>query len=338
MSRTLPGSESDIVCGVTSLPFNPLRPHLRELYGRNVYRVALDAGSTCPNRDGAKGFGGCVYCDVEGSGTGELKSGTQLAVQLEEGIERIRRREPDPGIIAYFQSYSNTYVAPKRLREVLAVLDKHLGDPIVAVSIATRPDTISPEALDILAELNERVPVWLELGLEVADDALLDKIQRYHTVDDFLVAVERVHRVGLQVVGHAILGIPGDGREGARRTADCLAQSGIAGIKVHNLMILRRTILEKWWRAGEVPVLEPAAYVSWLADFIERLHPDQIVHRMTGDAAPEELLAPLWDVRMNGIRHRLIQELEARGTRQGSLFAGAGVSNPASFSEKQRTD
>jgi uncharacterized protein len=306
---------------MADLPFNALRPYLTETFGREVHRVALDAGSTCPNRDGAKGFGGCTYCDVEGSGTGEMKSGTELAQQLTDGIARVRKRNPDTGVIAYFQSYSNTYVSQTRLAEVLSVLEGHLNDPVVAVSIATRPDTLPPEALEILARLNERVPVWLELGLEVADDSLLDAIQRYHTVDDFLVAVERSRQVGIDVIGHAILGIPGDGRDGARRTAECLANSGVRGVKVHNLMILKRTQLEHQWRAGDVDVLSAEQYVDWLVDFVERLHSDQILHRMTGDAPDEELLAPRWDVSVNGIRHRLIQELGRRGTRQGSLHA-----------------
>ena len=307
------------------LPFNPLRGYLRERFGRDVYRVALDAGSTCPNRDGAKGFGGCVYCDVEGSGTGEMRTGRQLAEQLEVGLQRVRKRDPNPGVIAYFQSYSNTYVSQQRLAEVLSVLDDHLGDPVVCVSVATRPDTLPPEALDQLSRLAERVPVWLELGLEVADDAILEDIRRYHTVEDFEVAVERAHRAGLEVIGHAILGLPGDGREGARRTADCLAASGIQGVKVHNLMVLRKTVLEHWWREGRVDALDPDTYVSWLADFIERLGPDQVVHRITGDAPLEERLAPRWDVHKSEIRDRLVTELTTRGTRQGSLCAAPRV-------------
>jgi radical SAM protein (TIGR01212 family) len=306
---------------VSSLPFHPLRPHLRERFGREVHRVALDAGSTCPNRDGEKGFGGCVYCDVEGSGTGELRSGRQLAEQLEAGLARVRRRDPDPGVIAYFQSYSNTYVSAERLDEVLGVLEPHLGDPVVCVSVATRPDTLPPEALERLSRLAERVPVWVELGLEVADDHLLEELRRYHTVEDFEVAVERVHRAGLEVVGHAILGVPGDGREGARRTAECLARTGVRGVKVHNLMVLRRTVLEHWWREGRVEVLEADTYVDWLADFVERLHPDQVLHRITGDAPLEERLAPRWDVHKSEIRDRLVAELTRRGTRQGSLHA-----------------
>ena len=303
---------------MSSPPFRTLRAHLRERFGRDVYRVALDAGSTCPNRDGSKGFGGCVYCDVEGSGTGELKSGKQLAEQLAAGVARVRRRDPDPGVIAYFQSYSNTYVARERLEEVLGVLEGHLGDPVVAVSIATRPDTLPPEALETLERLNERVPVWLELGLECADDAILDAIQRYHTVDDFHDAVERAHGAGLEVIGHAILGLPGDGREGARRTAEVLAASGVRGVKVHNLMVLRRTILERWWREGRVETLDVPTYVDWLADFIERLAPEQVMHRLTGEAPSEEQLAPRWEVHKTEVRDRLVVELGRRGSSQGS--------------------
>ncbi|QDU85379.1 coproporphyrinogen III oxidase [Planctomycetes bacterium Pla163] len=300
--------------------FAPLRPWLERTYGRPLHRVALDAGSTCPNRDGSKGYGGCVYCDVEGSGTGALRSGSDIGAQLEAGIARVARRDPgDFGVIAYFQSYSNTYVAPERLDEVLGVLEARLTDPIDVVAISTRPDTLPEWALARLARLAERVPVWLELGLECADDAVLDRIQRLHTVAEFEDAVARARAAGLLVVGHAILGLPGDGRDGARRTAEVLARSGCEGVKVHHLMVLRRTILERWWKDGQVELLEPDTYVDWLADFVERLGPDQVLHRLTGDAPPTEQLAPRWTVHKSAIRERLMRELERRGTRQGSL-------------------
>ncbi|MCA8979239.1 MAG: TIGR01212 family radical SAM protein [Planctomycetes bacterium] len=302
-----------------TLPFRVLRPWLTERFGRPVHRVALDAGSTCPNRDGSKGFGGCTYCDVEGSGTGALKSGAELEAQLAAGIARVARRDAGGGVIAYFQSYSNTYVERERLRAVLGVVDPYLdGKPVVAVSIATRPDTLPPEALAELARLAERTEVWVELGLEAANDRVLDDIRRFHTVDDFRWAVERCHEAGLQVIGHAILGLPGDGREGARRTAEVLAETGVIGVKVHNLMVLRRTQMEKSWKAGELEVLDAATYVDWLADFVERLDPRQVLHRITGDAPVEERLAPRWDVHKNAVRDLLAAELERRGTRQGS--------------------
>ena len=130
--------------------------------------------------------------------------------------------------------------------------------------------------------------------------------------------MRRCHEAGLQVIGHAILGLPGDGREGARRTAEVLAETGVIGVKVHNLMVLRRTQMEKSWKAGELEVLDAATYVDWLADFVERLDPRQVLHRITGDAPVEERLAPRWDVHKNAVRDLLAAELERRGTRQGS--------------------
>jgi radical SAM protein (TIGR01212 family) len=282
-----------------------------------MYRVALDAGSDCPNRDGSKGRGGCIYCDVEGSGTGALKSGVELAAQLAHGIERVRKREPECGVVAYLQSYSNTYVEPERLRSVLALLEPHLGTKVRVVALATRPDTLPPWALDQLARLRERVEVWLELGLEAADDTILREVNRHHTVADFQDAVRRARAAGLLVVGHAILGLPGDGRGGARRSAQALAESKCEGVKVHQLMVLRRTILEKRWEAGAVDVLDEATYLEWLADFVESLDPAQVLHRLTGDAADESLLAPRWALDKNDIRNRLAELLWRRGTRQG---------------------
>ena len=304
-----------------SLPFRTLRPWLIDTFGRPVHRVALDAGSTCPNRDGTKGSGGCVYCDVEGSGTGALRTGTELDEQLRAGLARIARRGTGDGAIAYFQSYSNTYVPIERLREVLAVVEPHLasnGGPIVAVSIATRPDTLADASLAILAELGRRVPVWIELGLEAADDGVLERIRRFHTVADFEDAARRARDAGLLVIGHAILGLPDDGREGARRTAETLARAAVDGVKVHNLMVLRRTQLEKPWRAGAIEVLDEATYVEWLADFVERLLPDQVLHRLTGDASGADRLAPPRDFDKNEVRAALAAELARRGTVQGA--------------------
>lgn len=309
--------------------YRTLRPWLHERFGADVRRVALDAGSTCPNRDGTKGFGGCTYCDVEGSGTGAFKSGRELAAQLEAGIARARHKGAQVDVIAYFQSYSNTYVELARLKEVLSVVEPWLARPagsrVVAVSVATRPDTLPDEALDVLAELNTRVPVWVELGLESASDAVLERIRRFHTLAEFHDAVARVHAAGLLAVGHAILGLPGDGRAGAVRTARELARSGVAGVKVHHLMILRRTQMEKQWRKGELATLDAPEYVEWLADFVEHLAPDQVLHRITGDALAGDLLAPQWSVAKNSIHDMLDAELARRGTTQGSRFVASSV-------------
>ncbi len=302
------------------LRFRTLRPWLLETFGLPVHRIALDAGSSCPNRDGTRGRGGCTYCDVEGSGTGALKDGLELTAQLELGLRRVARRDPSFGVIAYYQSYSNTYVSPERLREVLSILTPYLGHPIRCIALATRPDTLEDWALEELARWNEKVPVWIELGLESADDKVLLDINRLHTVADFEGACRRARSVGLGVVGHAILGLPGDGRDGAKRTGAVLARSGCHGIKVHHLMILKRTQLAQAWKAGDIETLTPKEYVAWLADFVEELHPDQVLHRLTGDSPAESLLAPHWGVHKNAIREQLALELERRGSRQGSRF------------------
>lgn len=301
------------------LPFRTLRPWLLETFGRPLHRVALDAGSTCPNRDGTRGYGGCVYCDVEGSGTGAWRRGEELAQQLERGLQRVQRRDAGAAAIAYFQSYSNTYVTPERLDEVLGSIEPYLGGPVACVALATRPDTLPEWCLERLAELRRKVPVWLELGLESASDRVLQEIGRLHTAGEFEEAVGAARARGLDVVAHAILGLPGDGRAGARRTAELLARTRVDGVKVHHLMVLRRTALAQWWREGRVETLQPADYVSWLADFVERLRPDQVLHRLTGDAPPDKLLAPRWEVHKNSVRAGLADELRRRGTRQGSL-------------------
>jgi len=233
----------------------------------------------------------------------------------------VRRGNAAAGVIAYFQSYSNTYVDPERFQQMLAALEPHLGDPVVCVSVATRPDTLPDWALARLGELARRVAVWVELGLEVADDRLLLEINRLHTVADFRSAVARVQAVGLDAIGHAILGLPGDGREGARRTASVLRETGVRGVKVHQMMVLEKTVLAHWWRAGRVTPLDLETYVVWLADFVEQLGGDQVLHRLTGDAADGELLAPRWKVHKNRIRYLLEAELALRGTEQGSCSA-----------------
>ncbi len=304
------------------LPFLPLAPWIRESFGFPAYRVALDAGSTCPNRDGSKGLGGCTYCDVEGSGTGALRGGDAIAEQLAVGLKRIARRakpgQPHPRAIAYLQSYTNTYVDLARLEEVLEVIEPHMGKEVVCLSVSTRPDCLPDAALDLLRSVADQVRVWVELGLECADDQILLDINRLHTVTDFREAVQRVHEAGLETVGHAILGLPGDGRAGARRTAQVMAECGVHGVKVHHLMVLKRTQMAAQWRSGELDVLDQDRYVEWLGDFVERLTPHQVLHRLTGESPAEKLLAPHWSIHKNQVRELLAATLRSRGTQQGS--------------------
>lgn len=291
-----------------SLPYRALAPYLRERFGVRVHRIALDAGSDCPNRDGSKGRGGCFYCDVDGSGTGFLRSGVQIAEQMQRGLERIRREDPSTKAIAYFQSYSNTYGSPQRLQEVLRAIEPFEKD-IAALSVATRPDTFPEEAAAILASYKTRFPVWVELGLETADDATLQTINRLHTLAEFEQAAARVHAHGLELVVHVILGLPGEKREHFRRTALAVTRSKAQGVKIHQLMVLQRTVFAKWHAEGKLPTMDWPEYLGHLADFLRAIPPQTVIHRIQGDAKPGELIAPIWPISKNQLREELAKKL-----------------------------
>lgn len=305
------------------LPYRALGPYLKERFGVRVHRVALDAGSDCPNRDGTKGRGGCVYCDVDGSGTGFFRSGVQITEQLRRGIERIHRKDPRTKAIAYFQSYSNTYVAPERLREMLRCVGPFEKE-IAALSVATRPDTFPDWAGETLASYKPRFPVWVELGLETADDETLRQINRLHTLADFEEAVARARRFGLEVVAHVILGLPGEGSEHFARTARAIGEARPEGLKVHHLMVLKKTILASRHARGEVRTFTPEEYLHHLCDFLERIPAETVVHRVLADARPGELVAPIFPLSKSEFRERLCRELQRRGSRQGSLAGPIG--------------
>lgn len=300
-----------------NLPYRALSPYLRERFGTRVHRVALDAGSDCPNRDGSKGRGGCVYCDVDGSGTGYLRTGIQITQQLQQGIARIRREHPETKAIAYFQSYSNTYVSAPRLREILRCVEPFEKD-IAALSIATRPDNFSEESARILAEYQSRFPVWVELGLETADDETLQRINRLHTWKEFEAAAALVRKYGLEFITHVILGLPGETPEHFLRTAQAVSQARPDGIKIHHLMVLRKTILAHWHAEGKAPVFTWEQYLQHLCDFLERIPRETVIHRLQADARPGELIAPIWNISKNAFQQKVCAEFLERKTRQGS--------------------
>lgn len=308
-----------------SLPYRALAPYLIERFGRRVHRVTLDAGSNCPNRDGTKGRGGCFYCDVDGSGSGFLRSGIEIAAQMRRGLAWFRRQYPQAKAIAYFQSYSNTYGSMDRLREVLRAIEPYEQD-IAALSVATRPDTFSEEAAAILASYRSRFPVWVELGLETAEDETLRAINRLHTLAEFEEAGARVHRHGLELIVHAILGLPGEGPEHFRATAAAIARAKAQGVKIHQLMVLQKTVFAKWHAEGKLKTMDWPEYLGHVADFIQALPHEIVVHRVQGDARPGELIAPIWEISKNQFRDRLAQELLRRRQSKAVTTPCAGQS------------
>ena len=270
--------------------YRDLNTYLRERFGCKVYKLALDSGATCPNRDGTCGTRGCIFCDGGGAFAAQ---GESMAQQLEAARARVRGKVPaGTKYIAYFQSYSATWAPLPQLRErfsaALAVPD------VVALSVATRPDCLGAPVLALLAELNRYKPVWVELGLQTIHPQSAAWIRRGYELPVYDDAVRRLRAVGLEVIVHLILGLPGETPEMMEASAAYVGRSGVQGVKLHCLHVLRGTDLETEWLAGQVPLPELDEYIDWLERCLRRLPPEIVIHRLTGDGDKRTLLAPLW--------------------------------------------
>lgn len=305
------------------MPYRDLNSYLRERFGERVQKVALDAGLTCPNRDGTVGVGGCLYCNARGSGSGAWAGGMSITQQMQEGMARLQARYGAEKFIAYFQSFSNTYAPRDRLRTLYG---EALAFPeVVGLSIGTRPDCLSPETLDLLAGYAQNHLLWLELGLQSAHDETLKLINRGHDAACFTQAATAAAGRGLEVVAHVILGLPGEGPAAMAATARYLGGLPIQGVKIHLLYIIRGSELENWYREGRYQPLAEAEYVGLAADFLEQLPPRLVIHRLTGDPPPEELVAPEWCRDKSRVLEGIRAELARRGARQGSAWEPQGL-------------
>ncbi len=299
---------------MSSLPYNDLNRFLRERFGCRVQKITLDAGLTCPNRDGRAGTGGCIYCNAKGSGTGASATRT-ITEQLEAGKAALRRRYKAEKFIAYFQSFSNTYAPLDHLRrlyeEALAVPD------VAGLAVGTRPDCLDDGILDLLAELNRRVWVSLEYGLQSIHNRTLVRINRGHTFETFRDAVERTRARRLDVGVHVILGLPGEGKREMLETAEALAEMDIQAIKIHLLYVVRGTALHHLYEAGQYRCLDRETYVDIVCEFLSRLPPGVVIHRLTGDPHPAELAAPLWALEKQANLRAIRETLRIRDLWQG---------------------
>ena len=298
------------------LPYLDLNTHLRRRFGVRVQKLSLDAGLSCPNRDGRVGTGGCLYCNARGSGTGAAARGVDLGAQIRQGMTFLSKRYGAEKFIAYFQSFSNTYAPADRLR---ALYQEALAGPaVVGLSIGTRPDCLDDEVLELLQGLARERLLWLELGLQSAHDRTLKALNRGHDVACFSRAVERAADRGLEVVAHVILGLPGEGPEEMAATATYLARLPLQGVKIHLLYVVEGSGLARLYRQGAYTCLTAEAYVQSVVDFVELLPPHLVIHRLTGDPHRQELLAPDWCLDKSRVLGRLREEFARRGSRQGS--------------------
>lgn len=292
--------------------------YLRGLFGCRVQKISLDAGFTCPNRDGTKGSGGCVYCNTKGSGTGASGFRKSITEQLEQGKSFLGKRYKAKKFIAYFQSFTNTYAPLDRLRtiyeEALAVQD------VVGLSIGTRPDCVSEEVLDYLGDLGGRHFLWLEFGLQSSNDSTLKRINRGHSVRAFEDAVKRTNQRRIPVCAHVILGLPGEGRREMLETARFIGDQGVQGVKVHLLYVIRGTVLHEWYVKGAYHCLSREDYAAIVGDFLSLLPPQVIVHRLTGDPHPHEFVAPRWALEKQANLNAIHEHLLAQGLHQGKEY------------------
>ena len=291
---------------------------VKETFGEPVRKVTLDTGLGCPNRDGTKGYGGCVYCNARGSGTGAGADGLSVEEQLDRGISFLSGRYKAKKFIAYFQSYTNTYASPEVLRRLFAPTLRR--PDVVGVAVGTRPDCVSDEVLDLLAEFAETRTVWIEYGLQSAHEATLARINRGHGPEAFFDAVERTSRRGLLSVAHLILGLPGESVHEMVDTCRAVASSDVHGVKLHPLYVIEGTRLAHMSRNGEYRPLTEEEAIDTTLRALEVLRPDTVIHRMTSDPHPEELVTPLWMLDKRGVRARLDREMRLRDVRQGSRW------------------
>ena len=290
---------------------------MKRRFGRKIYRLSLDGGFTCPNRDGTLGDRGCAFCSGQGSGNFAARGNT-VGEQLADAKRRIAAKTGrDCGYIAYFQSFTGTYAPVETLRRLFS---EGLAFPeIEALAVATRPDCLPPQTLALLTELNAVKPVWVELGLQTANDRTAAAMNRRYPTAVYDEAVAALHENGIEAVTHMILGLPGETEADMLETARHIADAGSEGIKLQLLHVLRGTRLAEAWRRGEFDVLSLEAYTDLLCKIIPRLPREMTVHRYTGDGDKKELLAPLWSADKKRVLNTLHRAFRDRDVEQGAL-------------------
>ena len=313
----------------TLAPLNGRRYHayndwVKQAHGGRLQKVSIDAGFTCPNRDGTRGIGGCTFCNNEGFTPSYLREQADIRQQIDTGIAFARRRYPDSrGFLAYFQSYSNTYDELDRLKAIYAIALEH--PDITGLVIGTRPDCLPEETLDYLAELAKTRLVELEIGIESCDDGVLEACNRGHDFACTVDAIRRAARRGLFITGHLLLGLPGETQASLLAGARALAQLPIDALKFHQLQIVRGTRLANQYRAdpASVPLLAPEPYLDAVIDVLELLPPQVKIQRLGSEVPPRLRLSPDWGLRLAAFPPLLEARLAVRATWQGRCHIDA---------------
>ena len=299
-------------------PYHSLDYMLRERFHEKIYKVTLNGGMTCPNRDGTLGNRGCIFCSSGGSGDFAASSELSITDQIEQQKAMLTGKRPIQKYIAYFQAYTNTYGAPAYLRSIFTEAIRH--PDIVALSIGTRPDCLGEEVLELLDELNRQKPVWIELGLQTIHERTARYSRRGYPLACFEEAVRNLRSRKIEVIVHTILGLPQETPEQILQTMDYLNHMDIQGIKLQLLHVLRGTDLAEDYEKGLFSVYTQEEYLNLLISCLEHLSPEIVIHRLTGDGPKELLIAPLWASRKREVLNHLHHQMKVRNTWQGRLW------------------
>lgn len=299
----------------TKLRYNRFSDYLRNIYGVKVYKVTLDAGFTCPNRDGTISNEGCIFCDNGGSFSQLYPNNISIKQQLDMGIALSKEKYKAQKFLAYFQAYTNTYKPVDELKKIYDEALKH--DEVIGMNIGTRPDCVDDEKLDLIAGYAEKYCIWLEYGLQSIHEKSLKFINRGHTFETFEKALRETQKRGINVCAHVILGLPNETRADMLETAKVLGDLGINGIKIHLLCVLQNTRLTKLYYQGKIPMMEEDEYVETACDFLEYLPRSVTIHRLAGNGLKPNMLAPGWLSKKFVVLNKIDKLLEKRNSYQG---------------------
>ncbi|MBK3496077.1 TIGR01212 family radical SAM protein [Viridibacillus sp. YIM B01967] len=292
--------------------------YLRDEFGHKVYKVALDAGFDCPNRDGTVAFGGCTFCSAAGSGDFAGERVDPIPVQFEKIKHKMEQKWKNGKTMAYFQAYTNTHAPLPILKEKFeAALAQ---DGVMGISIATRPDCLPDDVVEYLAELNERTYLWVELGLQTVHEKTATMINRAHDFATYVEGVEKLRKHNIRVCSHIINGLPLETNEMMMETAKAVANLDVQGIKIHLLHLLKGTPMVKQYEKGMLEFLDKDEYIKLVADQLEIIPPEMIVHRITGDGPIDLMIGPMWSVNKWEVLNGIDAELEKRGSWQGKFY------------------
>ena len=305
-----------------------LNEYCKKTFGSKVYRLSLNGGMTCPNRDGSLSVGGCTFCSEGGSGDFAACYDVSISAQIEEAKTRIQKKTDCNQFIAYFQAYTNTYAPLPHLRRIYT---EALNEPdVVALSIGTRCDCLSEDVLDLLKELSSSIwpspsgmahkPIWIELGLQTIHNKTHARLNTHTTVESFHTAITNLQARNIPVIAHVILGLPGETREMMLETVSHVASLPVDGIKLQLLHILKGTTLANEYTTNPFPLFELDEYCNFIIDCLEILPPNMVIHRLTGDGPRQLLIAPLWSTDKKRVLNTITKRLKERDTWQGRFY------------------